>query len=169
MIRLSVLDQSPVPEGSTGPDALRNTLDNVCVIAGPGLGALLLLVADPWVALLANAATFVASALLLSLVRERSTPVDVTEGGETGPLKQMLVGITTIAQSRSTAVLVGFSIVATFVFGTDTVNSGFWPAIRTSIDEGANSALISLAASDSAWIRARRVDDSIAEPRRSAT
>jgi luciferase family oxidoreductase group 1 len=27
MIRLSVLDQSPVPEGSTGPDALRNTLD----------------------------------------------------------------------------------------------------------------------------------------------
>jgi alkanesulfonate monooxygenase SsuD/methylene tetrahydromethanopterin reductase-like flavin-dependent oxidoreductase (luciferase family) len=26
-MRLSVLDQSPVPEGSAGPDALRNTLD----------------------------------------------------------------------------------------------------------------------------------------------
>jgi luciferase family oxidoreductase group 1 len=26
-VQLSVLDQSPVPEGSTGPDALRNTLD----------------------------------------------------------------------------------------------------------------------------------------------
>ena len=26
-MRISVLDQSPVPEGSTGPDALRNTLD----------------------------------------------------------------------------------------------------------------------------------------------
>src|SRR3712207_6096186 len=26
-IRLSVLDQSPVPEGSSGPDALRHTLD----------------------------------------------------------------------------------------------------------------------------------------------
>src|SRR5688572_20217516 len=26
-VRLSVLDQSPIPEGSTGPDALRNTLD----------------------------------------------------------------------------------------------------------------------------------------------
>jgi luciferase family oxidoreductase group 1 len=26
-VRLSVLDQSPVPEGSTGPDALQNTLD----------------------------------------------------------------------------------------------------------------------------------------------
>ena len=26
-MRLSVLDQSPIPEGSTGPQALRNTLD----------------------------------------------------------------------------------------------------------------------------------------------
>src|SRR5688500_1819559 len=26
-LRLSVLDQSPIPEGRTGPDALRNTLD----------------------------------------------------------------------------------------------------------------------------------------------
>src|SRR5437868_6974571 len=26
-MRLSVLDQSPIPEGSTGPDALRNTID----------------------------------------------------------------------------------------------------------------------------------------------
>jgi luciferase family oxidoreductase group 1 len=26
-MRLSVLDQSPIAEGSTGPDALRNTLD----------------------------------------------------------------------------------------------------------------------------------------------
>ncbi len=111
-----------VPADDLGSaNALRNTLDNVCVIAGPGLGALILLVADPWVALLANAATFVVSALLLSRMRERSTPVDVTEGGEVGPVKQMLVGLTTIAQSRSTAVLVGFSIVATFVFGTDTV------------------------------------------------
>ena len=70
-----------VPASDLGSaNALRNTLDNICVIAGPGLGALLLLVADPWVALLANAATFVVSALLLVMVRERSTPVDVTEG-----------------------------------------------------------------------------------------
>ena len=26
-LRLSVLDQSPIPEGSAGPDALRNTVD----------------------------------------------------------------------------------------------------------------------------------------------
>ena len=27
MLRLSVLDQSPIPEGSTGAEALRNTID----------------------------------------------------------------------------------------------------------------------------------------------
>ena len=55
------------------------------------------------------------------------------------------------------------------VVGTDTANSGSCPAIRTSTEDGASSALIVLAASDSAWIRASRVDDSIAVPRRSAT
>ena len=37
-LRLSVLDQSPVPEGSTAADALRNTLDLAELAdAGPGL------------------------------------------------------------------------------------------------------------------------------------
>jgi luciferase family oxidoreductase group 1 len=35
-MRLSVLDQSPVPEGSTGPDALRNTLDLARLADGIG-------------------------------------------------------------------------------------------------------------------------------------
>jgi len=34
--RLSILDQSPVPEGSTGPDALRNTLDLARLADGLG-------------------------------------------------------------------------------------------------------------------------------------
>ena len=54
-------------------------------------------------------------------VRARSTPVDVTEGGYVGPLKQMMVGIKAIGTSSSAATLVAFSIVATFVFGVDTV------------------------------------------------
>ena len=35
-LRLSVLDQTPVPEGSTGPDALRNTLDLARLADGLG-------------------------------------------------------------------------------------------------------------------------------------
>ena len=111
-----------VPERDlASANALRNTVDNICVIAGPGLGAVLLVVADPWLAVLANAATFAVSGLLVRAVRERSEPVDVTEGGEAGPLKQMLVGVRTIGESTTTAVLIGFSVVATFVYGTDTV------------------------------------------------
>ena len=111
-----------VPERDLGSaNALRNTIDNVCVIAGPGIGALVLLVAEPWLAIIFNALTFLLSAFFLSRVRARSVPVDVTSGGEVGPLAQMLVGIRTITASSSTATLVAFSIIATFVFGTDTV------------------------------------------------
>ena len=111
-----------VPEKALGAaNALRNAIDNLCVIAGPALGALVLLVASESVTVLVNAATYAVSAVLTARISVRSTPVDVTEGGEVGPLKQMLVGLSTIAQSSSVATLVGFSVVATFVFGTDTV------------------------------------------------
>ena len=102
-------------------NALRNTVDNVCVVAGPAIGALTLLVADPWLAVGFNALTFALSAALVARVRTRSQPVDVTQGGEAGPLHQLTVGIRTIAGSSGTAVLVTFSVIATFVYGTDTV------------------------------------------------
>src|SRR4051812_17005324 len=44
-----------VPERDLGSaNALRNTVDNVCVIAGPGIGALMLLTAEPSVVILFN-------------------------------------------------------------------------------------------------------------------
>lgn len=111
-----------VPERDLGSaNALRNTIDNIAVIAGPGIGAVLLLVAPPSLAIVFNALTFVASALLLTAIRTRSVPVDVTAGGSAGPVQQMLVGIRTITSDSSTATLVAFSVVATFAFGIDTV------------------------------------------------
>jgi CRP-like cAMP-binding protein len=68
-----------------------------------------------------NAASFVLSALLVMRIRARSKPVDVTEGGELGAFRQMLVGATSITSSATAAVLVAYSGVATFVFGVDTV------------------------------------------------
>ena len=102
-------------------NALRNTIDNVCVIAGPGLGAALLLVGPPWVAVAVNAGSFLVSAIALSRIRARSTPVDVTEGGELGAFRQMLVGVRAIASSSSAAALVTYSVIASLVFGVDTV------------------------------------------------
>lgn len=111
-----------VPERDLGSaNALRNTIDNICVIAGPALGALVLLVADPWLTVVLNGVTFAASAVLVAAVSARSTPVDVSDGGRSGPLAQVTVGLRSMGQSSGTAVLVAFSVVATFVFGTDTV------------------------------------------------
>jgi MFS family permease len=102
-------------------NALRNTIDNVCVIAGPGLGAVILLVGPPWVAIAINASTFLLSAVVVGRMRARSKPVDVTEGGQVGAFRQMAVGAKAIASSPSASVLVAYSIIATFVFGIDTV------------------------------------------------
>lgn len=102
-------------------NALRNTIDNVCVIAGPGLGAVILLVGPPWVAISINALTFLVSAIVVGRIRARSKPVDVTEGGQVGAFRQMAVGAKAIASSPSASVLVAYSIIATFVFGIDTV------------------------------------------------
>jgi CRP-like cAMP-binding protein len=102
-------------------NALRNTIDNVAVIAGPGLGAVVLLLGSPSLAIAVNAFTYLVSALAVSRMRERSQPVDVTEGGEAGAVEQMLVGIKAITSSTTAGVLVAYSVVATFVFGMDTV------------------------------------------------
>lgn len=102
-------------------NALRNTIDNGAVIAGPALGAVVLVLGPPPVAIAINAVTFLASAAATSLIRLRSTPVDVTEGGQAGPLRQMLVGVKAITSSSTASVLVAYSLVATLVFGIDTV------------------------------------------------
>ncbi|MGI8675563.1 MAG: MFS transporter [Nocardioidaceae bacterium] len=102
-------------------NALRNTMEELVVIAGPAIGAVMLLGGPAWVCILLNAASFLASAIIVGRIRTRSRPVDVTEGGELGPIRQMLVGVKAIVASQTAAVLVAFSIVASFVYGVDTV------------------------------------------------
>jgi predicted MFS family arabinose efflux permease len=102
-------------------NAVNGTMDNLVVIAGPAVGALLVLVASPTVAVAVNGASFLISAFIVSRIRVRSHPVDVTEGGTAGPLAQMSVGVRTILGLRSARTLVAFSALASFVYGTDTV------------------------------------------------
>ena len=51
----------------------------------------------------------------------RSRPVDVTEGGTAGPLRQLAVGLREIAHSRAVGLLVALSVLASMVYGMDTV------------------------------------------------
>ena len=113
----SIVDESDL----VAANALNGTIDNLVVILGPAVGALLILVGSPTTAFIANAVSFGVSAIVVSRVRTRSRPVDVTESGTAGPLHQMLVGVRTIASRRAARVLVALSALVSFVYGTDTV------------------------------------------------
>ena len=108
-------------DGLVAANAMNDTIDSLVVIAGPAVGAVLLLAGSPALAFAFNAASFLCSATLVSRIRVRSRPVDVTEEGSAGPLRQMAVGIRTIASQRAALTLVSFSTLVSFVYGTDTV------------------------------------------------
>src|SRR3954451_6710714 len=113
----SVVDE----EHLVAANALNGTIENLVIIAGPAVGAGLLLVGAPAAAFAINAGSFLVSAILVSRMRARSRPVDVTEEGTAGPLRQMLVGVRTIAALPAARTLVAFSALVSFVYGTDTV------------------------------------------------
>lgn len=102
-------------------NSLNSLIDNAAIIAGPAIGALLLVWFDPSVTLLINAGTFIYAAAATRMVRTRSRPSDVTEGGRKGPLGQMAVGLKALASSNTARLLAGFSVLASFYYGTDTV------------------------------------------------
>jgi MFS family permease len=102
-------------------NALNGTIDNVVVVAGPAIGAGLLAFGSASLAFGVNAASFGVSALLVARMAARSRPVDVTEGDTAGLIKQMTVGVKAIFSSGAATVLVMFSVLASFVYGTDTV------------------------------------------------
>ncbi len=111
-----------VPEDDlAAANALNGTIEQLIVIAGPAIGAVLLLVASPALVFALNAATFVISAVLVGGIRVRSQPVDVTEAGSAGPLRQMLVGARTIIHAPAARTLVAYSVLVSFLYGTDTV------------------------------------------------
>jgi MFS family permease len=102
-------------------NALTGTIESLVVVAGPAIGAVLLLLGDPATAFAVNAGSFALSALMVARMRTRSRPVDVTEAGTAGPLKQMTVGVQTILALPAARTLVAFCALVSFVYGTDTV------------------------------------------------
>jgi MFS family permease len=102
-------------------NSAQSIIENLSVIVGPGIAGVLLLFSPTAVVFAINAATFGVSALLVGSMRTRSRPVDITNGGTVGPLKQMAAGVAAFVESPTVMLLAGFSIVASFVYGTDTV------------------------------------------------
>ncbi|MGA7988444.1 MAG: MFS transporter [Candidatus Dormiibacterota bacterium] len=102
-------------------NSAQSAIENLSVILGPAIAGVLLLFSPPAVVFVVNAASFGLSALLVSRMRMRSRPVDISEGGTVGPLQQMGAGFKAFIESPTVMLLAGFSILASFVYGTDTV------------------------------------------------
>jgi CRP-like cAMP-binding protein/predicted MFS family arabinose efflux permease len=102
-------------------NSAQSAVENLSVIVGPAIAGALLIFTTPDVVFAVNAVTFGLSALLVSRVRARSRTADITEGGTVGPLKQMADGLAAFFESPTVILLAGFSILASFVYGTDTV------------------------------------------------
>jgi MFS family permease len=100
-------------------NALTETINNLAIVVGPAVGAGVLLIGAPWVVLALDALTFVLSALIVSRISARSVPTDVASAG--GPLRQVMVGVSSITHSSSAAILVAFPVLTTLLYGTDSV------------------------------------------------
>lgn len=106
-------------ESLAAGNALTETINNVAIVVGPAVGALVLLSGSPALVMGLDALTFVVSAVLVRRMSARSTPSDLSDSG--GPVKQVMVGVRAITGSVSAAILVSFTIVTTALFGVDTV------------------------------------------------
>ncbi|MEP7056076.1 MAG: MFS transporter [Actinomycetota bacterium] len=115
----AMLPQLLGAEDLAAGNALTETINSVAIVAGPAVGAVVLLLGKPWVVMTLDALTFVVSALLVRAMTARSVPTDVAAEG--GPLRQVLVGVNAVMQSSSAAILVGFTVATTALYGADTV------------------------------------------------
>jgi len=102
-------------------NALNATVDNLTIIVGPMVGALLLLVSGSVVVVfIANAASFAIAVLMASGIKQRLPPAEF--GGEPGGIWQELtVGVKAILGEPAARTLVAFSVLVSFVSGADTV------------------------------------------------
>ena len=117
-------------------NALNATIDNLVCVVGPAVGAVLLLAGGPALAIAVNALTFGYAAILLPTMKVRSKPSDVTGDGQAGPLHQVLDGFRALTASAAVATFVAFSVLASFIYGTDTVL--FIPIASVQLHSGSN-------------------------------
>lgn len=102
-------------------NALNGTIDNLVLIAGPAIGAILLLAGSPSLVFAINAGTFFVSAVLVSRISIRTKPTESGAGGVAGVLHQLAVGFRTLLSLPAARTLAAYSVLVSFVYGADTV------------------------------------------------
>lgn len=117
----AVIPQVTDEDDLAAANALSGVVDNLVVVLGPAVGAGLVAVGGSSLAVVVNAASFGVAAVIVSRMAVRSHPSDVTDGGRAGPLRQMVEGFRVVGSTTTVAIFVAFSVLASFVYGTDTV------------------------------------------------
>ena len=113
-----LVDDADLPAAN----ALRSAIGQVCIVAGPGFGALLLLVGSPSLAFALNGATFALSALAVA-----SLPAGpaFAPGGEPeqapNVLRELGAGASALLRQPLALRLVGADVMASAVYGAETV------------------------------------------------
>jgi MFS family permease len=100
-------------------NSLFNTLENVVVVVGPGIGGLLLLTGKPAIGAGINAASFALAVVVLSRLRVRSTGGAGVEGG--GALAQWMTGLRALMGETVAVTLVVYCALDSAVYGASSV------------------------------------------------
>ena len=109
-----------VGESRLGPaNALLHTVQDLGVVLGPAIGAVLLATTADYVAFIVNAGTFAGSAILLSRLRSRAPAAGAEDG--TSALAQLRRGVRSAATTRYVVPLLIVLGMVEFTYGAQTV------------------------------------------------
>jgi MFS family permease len=131
-----------VREARLGPaHALLRTVQDLGVVIGPAIGAILLRVAPAWIAFLANSATFAFSALLISAMRRDTVPAGV----RTSALAHLTGGLQTVRTTAFAAWLIVIVAMVEFTYGAQTVQLVVYARQSLALGSGGYGVLLTAA------------------------
>jgi len=131
-----------VGEVRLGPaNALLHTVQDLGVVIGPAIGAILLAVAPSWVAFAANGATFVVSALLILTIRPDRAPA----GSRPSGIAQLAEGLRTVRTTAFVPWLILAVAMVEFTYGAQTVQLVVYARQSLGLGSGGYGVLLTAA------------------------
>ena len=131
-----------VGEARLGPaNALLHTVQDLGVLIGPAIGAILLGVAPAWVAFAANGVTFAISALLISTMRPDAAPA----GRRASGASQLAGGPRTVRTTAFAPWLIVIVAMVEFTYGAQTVQLVVYARHSLGLGSGGYGVLLTAA------------------------
>jgi MFS family permease len=131
-----------VGESRLGPaNAMLHTVQDMGVVIGPAIGAVLLAVAPAWIAFATNGATFALSAVLISTMRPDAAPA----GAGSSAAAQLASGLQTVRRTRCAAWLIIIVAMVEFTYGAQTVQLVVYATESLGLGRGGYSVLLTAA------------------------